>query len=155
MQNGTITYYLPYNILSSSNLVVIICIVEYKFNPRWIQWGAQGARAPPPPSLNFQSGNFLTIIFIYNYSTSVLHTWMYTPSYLKGCCLGCIIGAIDRLKTQIRQWPGQVLATSPLCGDRSKIFRMQIFKIDHSEHLKIGICCDWSSFFCPPLTSVR
>ena len=49
MQNGTITYYLPYNILSSSNLVVIICIVEYKFNPRRIQWGAQGARAPPLP----------------------------------------------------------------------------------------------------------
>ena len=33
MQNGTITYYLPYNILSSSNLVVNVCIVEYKFNP--------------------------------------------------------------------------------------------------------------------------
>ena len=45
MQNGTITYYLPYNILSSSNLVVNVCIVEYKFNPGRIQWGAQGA--PP------------------------------------------------------------------------------------------------------------
>ena len=55
MQNGTITYYLPYYILSSSNLVVNVCIVEYKFNPGRIQWGAQ---AP----LNFQSGNFLTII---------------------------------------------------------------------------------------------
>ena len=51
MQNGTITYYLPYNILSSSNLVVIVCNVEYKFHPGRIQWGAQGAR-----------GNFLTII---------------------------------------------------------------------------------------------
>ena len=61
MQNGTITYYLPYNILSSSNLVVNVCIVEYKFNPGRIQWGAQGARAPPPP-LNLQSSNFLTII---------------------------------------------------------------------------------------------
>ena len=60
MQNGTITYYLPYNILSSSNLVVNVCIVEYKFNPGRIQWGTQGARAPSP--LNFQSGNFLTII---------------------------------------------------------------------------------------------
>ena len=50
MQNGTITYYLPYNILSSSNLVVNVCIVEYKFNPGRIQWGAQG-RAPPPPPL--------------------------------------------------------------------------------------------------------
>ena len=43
MQNGTITYYLPYNILSSSNLVVNVCIVEYKFNPGRIQWGVQGA----------------------------------------------------------------------------------------------------------------
>ena len=48
MQNGTITYYLPYNILSSSNLVENVCIVEYKFNPGRIQWGAQGALAPPP-----------------------------------------------------------------------------------------------------------
>ena len=48
MQNGTITYYLPYNILSSSNLVVIVCNVEYQFNPGRIQWSAQGARAPPP-----------------------------------------------------------------------------------------------------------
>ena len=69
MQNGTITYYLPYNILSSSNLVENVCIVEYKFIPGRIQWGAQGGRAPSP--LNFQSGN----------------TWMYTPSYLKGWCL--------------------------------------------------------------------
>ena len=60
MQNGTITYYLTYNILSSSNLVVNVCIVQYKFNPGRIQWGSQGARAPSP--LNFQSGNFLTII---------------------------------------------------------------------------------------------
>ena len=60
MQNGTITYYLPYYILSSSNLVVNVCIVEYKFNPGRIQWGAQGARALSP--LNFQSGDFLTII---------------------------------------------------------------------------------------------
>ena len=50
MLNGTITYYLPYNILSSSNLVVNVCIVEYKFNPGRIQWGAKGARAPPPAS---------------------------------------------------------------------------------------------------------
>ena len=57
MQNGTITYYLPYNILSSSKIVVNVCIVEYKFIPGRIQWGA---RAPSP--LNFQSGNFLTII---------------------------------------------------------------------------------------------
>ena len=60
MQNGTITYYLPYNILSSSNLVVNVCIVKYRFNPGQIKWGAQGARAPIP--LNFQSGNFLAII---------------------------------------------------------------------------------------------
>ena len=49
MQNETITYYLPYNILSSSNLVVNVCIVEDKFNPGRIQWGAQDARAPSPP----------------------------------------------------------------------------------------------------------
>ena len=49
MQNETITYYLPYNILSSSNLVVNVCIVEDKFNPGRIQWGAQGARATSPP----------------------------------------------------------------------------------------------------------
>ena len=48
MQNGTITYYSPYYILSGSNLVVNVCIVEYKFNPGRIQWGAQGARAPAP-----------------------------------------------------------------------------------------------------------
>ena len=52
MQNETITYYSPYNILSSSNLVVNVCIVEYKFNPGRIQWGAQGARAPPPPLIS-------------------------------------------------------------------------------------------------------
>ena len=50
---------MPYDILHSSNLVVNVCIVEYKFSPGRIQWGAQGARAP---LLNFQSGNFLTII---------------------------------------------------------------------------------------------
>ena len=33
--------------LSSSNLVVNVCIVEYRFNPGRIQGGAQGARAPP------------------------------------------------------------------------------------------------------------
>ena len=49
MQNGTITSYLPYYILSSSNLVVNVCIMEYMFNPGRIQWGAQCARAPPPP----------------------------------------------------------------------------------------------------------
>ena len=47
MQNGTLTYYLPYNILSSSNLVVNVCIVEYKIIPGRIQWGAQGAHPPP------------------------------------------------------------------------------------------------------------
>ena len=26
---------------------------------------------------------------------------------------------------------------------------MQIIKNDHSEHLKVGICCDWSFFSCP------
>ena len=52
MQNGTITYYSPYYILSGSNLVVNVCIVEYKFNPGRIQWGAQGARAPPPPLIS-------------------------------------------------------------------------------------------------------
>ena len=41
MLNGTITYYLPYNILSSSNLVVNVCIVEYKFNPGQIQCGVK------------------------------------------------------------------------------------------------------------------
>ena len=52
MQKGTITYYLTYYILSSSNLVVNICIVDYNFNPGRIQLGAQGARAPPPPSIS-------------------------------------------------------------------------------------------------------
>ena len=42
---------------------------------------------------------------------------------------------------------GQVITTC----DRSKIFAMQIFKIYHSEHLKVGISCDWFSFSCPPL----
>ena len=43
MQNGTITCYLPYNIVSSSNLVVNVCIVEYRFIARqvngetWVQ----------------------------------------------------------------------------------------------------------------------
>ena len=50
MQNGTITSFLPYNILSSSNLVVtgqiqgVLRVLEH------------------PPPLNFQSGNFPTII---------------------------------------------------------------------------------------------
>ena len=77
MQNGTITYYLPYNILYSSNLVVNVCIVEYKFNPRRIQWGAQGSRELPPP-LNFQSGNFLTIIS-YTINPPVSSTPEYIP----------------------------------------------------------------------------
>ena len=60
MQNGTITYYLPYNILSSSNSVVSVCIVEYKFNPGRIQGVLRVLEHPPP--LNLQSGNFPTII---------------------------------------------------------------------------------------------
>ena len=108
MQNGTITYYLPYNILSSSNLAVNVCIVEYKFNPGRIQWVAQGARRTPPP-LNFQSGNFLTII-AYTINPPVSDMLVPAPPHLnvypfpfKGWCLGCIIYAINRLKTHIRQ----------------------------------------------------
>ena len=58
------------------------------------------------------------------------------------------------LETQSRQWTimGWVSARyiAP-CGDRSNFFAIQIFNIDHSEHLKVGMCCDWSSFSCPPL----
>ena len=52
---------------------------------------------------------------------------------------------------QLQRWAsGRHIAT---CGDRRKISVMQIFKNDHSEHLKIAICGDRTLFACPPLNS--
>ena len=48
MQNGTITCYLPYNILSSSNSVVNVCIEEYRFIPGRIQGVLRVLEHPPP-----------------------------------------------------------------------------------------------------------
>ena len=86
--------------------------------------GCSGCSSTP---LNFQSGYFPTP-----------HLNIY-PFPFKGWCMGVWLAPLKS---------GQWTKCSP-CGAKSKIFAKQ--KIDHSEQLKVGICCDWSSSTCPPL----
>ena len=71
--------------------------------------------------------------------------WCQTPPHLniypfpfKGA--GVWDTSLAPLETHSRQWTvtgWTITRHIAPCGDRSKIFEMQIFKIDHSEHLKV------------------
>ena len=72
MQNGTITCYLPYNIVSSSNLVVNVCIVEYRFLARQVN----GETWVQKIHFNVEQAQILSYVYIFRGCiVSILQPW--------------------------------------------------------------------------------